>query len=97
MFLGSRARPMRRADTLTADCLDNVLNISQPYRPSRPVKGITLLYLLYNDTNTKYIVIFPSQNLLQQQINRCIKASEVRTIPLNVRSSRRQNAHSYSL
>jgi hypothetical protein len=24
MFLGSRARPVRKADNLTADCLDNV-------------------------------------------------------------------------
>jgi hypothetical protein len=30
MFLGSRSRPVRRADNLTA--------VSQPYRPPRPVK-----------------------------------------------------------
>jgi hypothetical protein len=47
MFL-SRARPARKADNLTAvsrlsrKC--GILNISQPYRPPRPVTGIALLY-----------------------------------------------------
>jgi hypothetical protein len=49
MFLGSRARPVRIADNLTAivsrlsrQC--GILNISQPHRPPRPVTEIALLY-----------------------------------------------------
>jgi hypothetical protein len=46
-LLGSSARQLRRADKLTAICEPNVyqcgmLNISQPYRPQRPVTGIAL-------------------------------------------------------
>jgi hypothetical protein len=45
MFLGSKARPMRRADNLTAICEPlsrqyGILNISQP------VTGIALLYVI---------------------------------------------------
>jgi hypothetical protein len=37
MFLGSRVRPVRKADNLTAICepIVKILNISQPYRPPR--------------------------------------------------------------
>jgi hypothetical protein len=48
MFLGSKVRPVRGADNLTAiselsrQC--GILNISQPYRPPRPVTGIDLLF-----------------------------------------------------
>jgi hypothetical protein len=47
MFLGSKVRLVRGADNLTV--IFNILNISQPYRPPRPVTGITffLLYFTY--------------------------------------------------
>jgi hypothetical protein len=41
MFLGSRARPVRKTN-LTAIC--EILDVSQPYRPLRPVTGIVLLF-----------------------------------------------------
>jgi hypothetical protein len=41
MFLGSRERPVRKVDDLTS----GILNISQHYRPPRPVAGIALLLL----------------------------------------------------
>jgi hypothetical protein len=51
MFLGSKVRPVRRADNLTAICEPIVLNIAQPYRSPRPVTGIALLFtLLYRQT-----------------------------------------------
>jgi hypothetical protein len=49
MFLGSKVGRARKADSLTTiyeplsrKC--GILNISQPYRPPRPVTGIALLY-----------------------------------------------------
>jgi hypothetical protein len=51
MFVGSRARPVRRAENLTAvsrvsrQC--GVLNISQSYRSPEPVTGITLLFFTF--------------------------------------------------
>jgi hypothetical protein len=53
MFLGSRARPVGRADNITAICEPIVqkcaiLNILQRYRPPRPVTGIAFYYLHYN-------------------------------------------------
>jgi hypothetical protein len=53
MFLGSIARPVRRADNLTAICELSrhcgILNISQRYRPPRPVAGtaLTAKYMLH--------------------------------------------------
>jgi hypothetical protein len=49
MFLWSKALPVRTADNLAAICERlsvqyGNLNISQIYRPTRPVTGIALLY-----------------------------------------------------
>jgi hypothetical protein len=47
MFLQSKVRPVRRADNPAAICelivqQCGIINISQPYRPPRPVMGIVL-------------------------------------------------------
>jgi hypothetical protein len=47
MSLGSRARPVLKDDDLTAICepiiqTTHIFNISQPYRPPRPVKVLML-------------------------------------------------------
>jgi hypothetical protein len=50
MFLWSKVLPVRRADNLIMPSLSRlskqcgIFNISQPYRPPRPVTGIALLY-----------------------------------------------------
>jgi hypothetical protein len=54
MFLGSKVRRVRRADNLTTPSVSRLsrqcgfLNISQFYRPPRPVMGIALL-CIYSD------------------------------------------------
>jgi hypothetical protein len=51
IFLGSKVRPVRRADNLTTICepiVDNVGSLTpQPYRPQRPVTGIALLFFYF--------------------------------------------------
>jgi hypothetical protein len=48
MFLGSKVRRVRRTDNrLSKQC--GILNISQPYRPPKPITEISLLFTwLYN-------------------------------------------------
>jgi hypothetical protein len=48
MFLGSKVRSLRGADNLMSRLSGHcgILNISQAYRPSRPVTGIALLFFL---------------------------------------------------
>jgi hypothetical protein len=63
MFLGSKMRPVRRADNLTAiyepiakHC--GILNISQPNRPARPVTGTALLLLVnVNDVHARLVLV----------------------------------------
>jgi hypothetical protein len=54
MYLGSRARPTRMDGNLTAICEPivytrqcGILNISQHYRPPRPVTGTALLFFIF--------------------------------------------------
>jgi hypothetical protein len=47
IYLGSRARPVRRAANLIADFLDNVGSISQLYRPLRPDTRIALFFFYF--------------------------------------------------
>jgi hypothetical protein len=50
MFLGSKVRSVRGDDNLTAICEPSrqygMLNISQLYRPPRPVMGTSVIYLI---------------------------------------------------
>jgi hypothetical protein len=77
MFLGSKVRRVRRADNLTAVCGMTVyrqcgsLNISQPYRTPRPVKGTTLLYF--------YFDLYGLYGTLQYEVNFIIEISYVTT------------------
>jgi hypothetical protein len=72
MFLGSKVRPLRGADNLTAiyepivQSLDNVgiLNISQPHRPPRLVTRIALnICSFVRQCNTRVTFSVESTNI----------------------------------
>jgi hypothetical protein len=67
MFLWNKMRPVRRADNLAAMCESiqcGILNISQPYRPPRPAKGIALL-LLYTATILPFTICWMNKPLFR--------------------------------
>jgi hypothetical protein len=67
MFLGSRARPVRRPDNLTAvNRLSRQcgINISQPYRPPVPLTGIALLYFYFSATKLMAAVLWDGKVVL---------------------------------
>jgi hypothetical protein len=75
MFPGSRAWPVRKADDLTAICKLSrqcgILYLSQPYRSSRPVTEIVLLFIYeFNNTNKK---------AMKAECQRVIKIQEKKT------------------
>jgi hypothetical protein len=59
MCLGSRARLMCRVDNLMSRLLKRcgILNISQPYRPPRPVMWVALLLSLERTSLLRYLTI----------------------------------------
>jgi hypothetical protein len=64
MLLGSRARPVRRAENVTASCEAMSRQcetpiVSQPYRLPRPVTRIALLLLVHPDII--YLQLFTSR------------------------------------
>jgi hypothetical protein len=60
MFLGSEVWRVHRADNLDLSGQCGILNISQPYKPPRPVMGIALLV---TDSNTAGLVFTLHSNI----------------------------------
>jgi hypothetical protein len=69
MFLGSTARPVRRAENLTAICEPmsgqyRILNISQPYGPPRLVTRT--VYFVYKKNNMSRMGFEPMIPVLER-------------------------------
>jgi hypothetical protein len=80
MLLGSRARPVRKTNNLTVICEPlsrqcGIHNISQPYRPSRPVTGLPFLSPRELELKINYFPFCCQQRTVQlQPVTRVVTA-----------------------